>query len=119
MSKHRETAQERIARMQRERQQAEKEAKESKSTQTAELVCQLTHESDGEPDFAELAKKLEERKAMEAKGENEGHVKMTIYVEENLAKSFNALITKRGQQKQFINQAIRDFVQKKAKELGM
>ena len=44
---------------------------------------------------------------------------MTIYVEENLAKSFNALITKRGQQKQFINQAIRDFVQKKAKELGM
>ena len=61
MSKHRETAQERIARMQRERQQAEKEAKESKSTQTAELVGQLTHESDGEPDFAELAKKLEER----------------------------------------------------------
>lgn len=122
MSKQRETAQERIARMQRERQQAEKTAKEAQSTQstqTAELVGQLTHESDGEPDFAELAKKLEERKAMEAKGENEGHVKMTIYVEENLAKSFNALITKRGQQKQFINQAIRDFVQKKAKELGM
>lgn len=119
MSKQRETAQERIARMQRERQQAEKAAKESQSTQTTELVGQLTHESDGEPDFAELAKKLEERKQKEAKGENEGHVKMTIYVEENLAKSFNALITKRGQQKQFINQAIRDFVQKKAKELGM
>ena len=119
MSKQRETAQERIARMQRERQQAEKAAKESQSAQTTELVGQLTHESDGEPDFAELAKKLEERKQKEAKGENEGHVKMTIYVEENLAKSFNALITKRGQQKQFINQAIRDFVQKKAKELGL
>lgn len=119
MSKQRETAQERIARMQRERQQAERAAKENQSTQTTELIGQLTHESDGEPDFAELAKKLEERKAVEARGENEGHVKMTIYVEENLAKSFNALITKRGQQKQFINQAIRDFVQKKAKELGM
>ena len=119
MSKQRETAHERIARMQREREEAEKRAKETQSTQTTELVGQLTHETDGEPDFAELAKKLEERKTMEAKGENEGHVKMTIYVEENLAKSFNALITRRGQQKQFINQAIRDFVQKKAKELGM
>lgn len=121
MSKQRETAQERIARMQRERQQAEKAAKESQSaqTQTTELVGQLTHESDGEPDFAELAEKLEARKEKEARGENEGHVKMTIYVEENLAKSFNALITKRGQQKQYINQALREFVQKKAKELGL
>ena len=88
---------------------------EEESTQ----VGQLDHENDGEPDFAELAVKLEERKQKEARGENDGHVKMTIYVEENLAKSFNALITKRGQQKQFINEAIRDFVQKKAKELGL
>ena len=88
---------------------------EEESTQ----VGQLDHENDGEPDFVELAVKLEERKQKEARGENDGHVKMTIYVEENLAKSFNALITKRGQQKQFINQAIRDFVQKKAKELGL
>lgn len=85
----------------------------------ATQVGQLDHENDGEPDFAELAVKLEERKQKEARGENDGHVKMTIYVEENLAKSFNALITKRGQQKQFINEAIRDFVQKKAKELGL
>lgn len=93
--------------------------KESQSSWMAELDGQLTHESGGEPDFAELAVKLEERKQKEARGENDGHVKMTIYVEENLAKSFNALITKRGQQKQFINEAIRDFVQKKAKELGL
>lgn len=93
--------------------------KESQSSWIAELDGQPTHESGGEPDFAELAVKLEERKQKEARGENDGHVKMTIYVEENLAKSFNALITKRGQQKQFINEAIRDFVQKKAKELGL
>ena len=93
--------------------------KESQSSWMAVLDEQPTHESGGEPDFAELAVKLEERKQKEARGENDGHVKMTIYVEENLAKSFNALITKRGQQKQFINQAIRDFVQKKAKEFGL
>lgn len=71
------------------------------------------------PDFDELAKKLEEIKTKEAKRENEGHVKMTIYVEESLARSFKALITKRGQQKAFVNQALKDFVIKKSKELGM
>ena len=84
-----------------------------------DLVAQLTHEDAGEPDFAEIAKKLEERKAQEAKGENFGYVKMTIYIEENLANSFNALITKRGQQKAFANEAIADFVLKKSKELGL
>lgn len=114
-----ESAQERIERMKKQKEEAARAAQEKKNNQTADLVGQLTHKNDGAPDFSELAKKLEERKAAEAKGENEGHVKMTIYVEENLARSFNALITKRGQQKQFINQAIREFVEKKARELGL
>lgn len=114
MSKN-ETAAERLARMKKEREAAKvKEAHDSN-----DLVDQLIHESDGQPDFSEIAKKLEQRKAQEAKGENEGYIKMTIYIEENLAKAFNALITKRGQQKEFANQAIRDFVQKKASELGL
>lgn len=114
MSKN-ETAAERLARMKKER-----EAAKAKGTHDSnDLVDQLTHESDGQPDFSEIAKKLEQRKAQEAKGENEGYIKMTIYIEENLAKAFNALITKRGQQKEFANQAIRDFVQKKANELGL
>lgn len=114
MSKN-ETAAERLARMKKEREAAKaKEAHDSN-----DLVDQLIHESDGQPDFSEIAKKLEQRKAQEAKGENEGYIKMTIYIEENLAKAFNALITKRGQQKEFANQAIKDFVQKKANELGL
>ena len=113
MSKGKESAAERLERMKREK-EATKDVSKS-----ADLVNQLTHESNGEPDFSEIAKKLEERKAQEAKGENEGHVKMTIYVREDLARSFNALITKRGQQKEFVNQALQDFVQKKIKELGM
>lgn len=115
MSK-KETVQERLERMKREKEAAQVASKENPN---ADLVSTLHHEADGTPDFEDLAKKLEERKAQEAKGENEGHVKMTIYVEENLARSFNALITKRGQQKEFVNQALRDFVQKKAKELGL
>lgn len=110
-----ETAAERLARMKKEKEAAAAAAQEKSS----DLVGQLTHENDGSPDFTDLAAKLEERKAQEAKGENEGHVKMTIYVREDIARSFNALITKRGQQKQFINQALQDFVQKKARELGL
>ena len=117
MSKN-ETAAERIARMKREKEEAEKAAKEKK-TATTELVGQLTHDDDGAPDFTEIAKKLEERKAQEAKGENDGFVKLTIYIRKDIADSFNALITKRGQQKEFANQAFADFVLKKSRELGM
>ena len=117
---NKETAQERIARMKREKEEAAKAAAAAGTqNQHTELIGQLTHENDGSPDFTEIAKKLEERKAQEAKGENEGHVKMTIYIRKDIADSFNALITKRGQQKEFANQAFSDFVQKKARELGL
>lgn len=108
-----ESATERILRMKRE-----KEAAAAKSG-TNELVGQLTHEDSVEPDFTKIAKELEERQAVEKKGENEGYVKMTIYVRQDIAKAFNALITKRGQQKEFTNQALSDFVAKKIKELGL
>ena len=116
MSNQKESVKDKLARLQREREEASAKAKEEDS---AGLISQLTHEASGEPDFAEIAKKLEERKAQESKGENEGYVKMTIYVRQDISDAFNALITKRGQQKQFVNQALQDFVQKKIKELGL
>lgn len=115
MSNKQESAIERINRLKREKE----EAKAAQAPEAPALVSQLTHEDTGEPDFSELAKKLEERKAQEAKGENEGYRKLTIYIEESLADAFNALITKRGQQKEFANQAFRDFVQKKVRELNL
>lgn len=115
MSKQHESAEERIARLQRERAEAAKKA----GNENKDLIGQLTHEGDGEPDFSQIAKKLEERKAMESQGENAGFVKMTIYIREDIAASFNALCTKRGQQKAFANQAFQDFVQKKIRELGI
>lgn len=108
-----ESVQEKLARMQREA------AEKTGGNESTDLVSQLTHEGTGAPDFAEIAKKLEERKEQEPKGENVDHVKMTIYVREDLARSFSALCTKRGQQKEFINQAIADFILKKSRELGI
>lgn len=108
-----ETAKERLARMQREA------AAKAGAGDNTDLISQLTHEGAGEPNFEELARALEERKAQEATGANEGFVKMTIYIEETLARSFNALCTERGDQKRYANQALADFVQKKARELGL
>lgn len=113
MSEKKETAMERLERLKRE-----KEAAKNSET-TTELVNQLTHESNGEPDFTEIAKRLQERKAQESKGENEGYVKMTIYIRKDIADSFNGLITKRGQQKEYANQALADFVAKKIRELNI
>lgn len=104
MSKN--SAAERIAKMK----QAKQEAK------PAEVMKDLTRETE---DFTQLAEKLQERKEQEAKGENEGFQKMTIYIRDDIAESFNALITKRGQQKEFANIALADFVKKKARELGL
>ena len=109
----RETTEQRIARMKKEKEAAKAASKDN------DLVGQLTHEESGEPDFTEVAKKLQEKKEQEAKGENVGHVKMTIYIREDVAAAFNALCTKRGQQKEYANQALQDFVQKKVRELNL
>lgn len=110
-----ETTQERLERMKREREAAAKKAGETDTS----LVDQLTHTDSGEPDFEEITRKLRERQEQETKGENDGYVKMTIYIDAKLAAAFNALITKRGQQKEFANIAFADFVQKKIRELGI
>ena len=108
-----ETAKDRLARMQREA------AEKAGAGDNTDLISQLTHEGAGEPNFEELARALEERKEQEATGANEGFVKMTIYVREDIARSFNALCTERGDQKRYTNQALADFIQKKVRELGL
>lgn len=114
MSKKRtESVQERLERMKREKEAAKKAAP------TEELVSQLTHESNGEPDFAELADKLKARQDEKKVYPRKGYVKYTIYIEEPIADAFNALCLERGDQRRFASEAIADFVQKKARELNL
>jgi len=86
---------------------------------SAGIARQIVDETAGERDLEALAAKLKERQDRERHGENFGHVKMTIYVKEDVYAAFNALITRRGQQKEFVNQALQDFVLKKARELDI
>lgn len=108
-----ESAAERLARM-KAQQEAAKKGQGNK-----EIVEQLAHESTGEPDFAELAAKLQARNEKEKSSLLDGAVKYTIYVDEDIAAAFNALCLKRGDQRRFINQALAEFVKKKSKELGI
>lgn len=116
MSKEKkETTQERLERMKREREEAVMKTGDGDNS----LVDQLTHTDNGEPNFAEVAQKLRERQEQETKGENDDCEKMTIYIRKDIAAAFNALSTKRGQKKEFANIALADFVQKKIRELGL
>lgn len=111
MSNNTETAAERLARLKREKEAA----KEAGGT---DLVSQLTHESDGEPDFAELAEKLKNRKEGVEAAKPEW-IKFTIYIDRPVAEAFQALCTERGDQRRYATAAFADFVKKKSKELGL
>lgn len=113
MSK-KETAAERIERMKREKEAASKETEKN-----APLVQQITNEKSLEPDFAEIARKLKERQDAEKTSALAGAVKYTIYLDADVASAFQALCIKRGDQRRYANEAMKDFINKKARELDI
>lgn len=113
MSKNNESAIERLAKLKAEKEAAKAAAKDS------DLVSQLTHESTGEPDFSEIAQKLKERNSDGKESVMAGAVKYTIYIDKDIAEAFAALCMKRGDQRRYANEALADFVKKKARELGI
>ena len=116
MSNHKNRVASKLAQMQKET----GEARTADPINNADLVEQLAHEDAGEPDFAELAKKLEERKEAEKKpSANANTEKFTIYVDKDIAAAFKALCTERGDQKRYATQAFAEFVERKVKELGL
>lgn len=111
MTKNNESAAERIAKLKKEKEAAKA------NNENKEIVSQLTHESTGEPDFADLAQKLSERKEAKKTSVMANTVKYTVYVDEDVAKAFDALCLKRGDQRKYVNAALKDFVLRKSREL--
>ena len=112
MTDRKETAAERLARMKREKEAASE-------GNTSELVGQLTHEKDGEPDFAELAQKLRDHLDGSPGSVKPEVVKYTLYIDAPVAEAFKALCVNRGDQKVYATEALSDFVKKKAREMGI
>ena len=112
MTERKETAAERLARMKREKEAAS-------DGNTSEIVGQLTHETDGEPDFLELAQKLRDHLDGDPSNVQPNVIKYTLYIDEPVAEAFKALCVKRGDQRVYGTEALSDFVKKKAREMGL
>lgn len=116
MSNNKESVAAKLARLQRET----GEAGTVDPIINTDLVAQLTHEEAGEPNFADIAKRLKESQDMEKEPSFlDGTTKFTIYVDNDVAEAFKALCVKRGDQRRYATQAFSDFVLKKTKELGL
>lgn len=96
--------------------QQKDEISTSGSTQK-KVIGGLMQQEAETPDFAKIASELAEHHEKEKRSLNDGYVKDTIYIQEDLYKAFNALCTERGLKKTYVNEAIKDFVLKKHKEL--
>ena len=66
------------------------------------------------PDFMKMAEELESQK--ELKSENDGYIKDTIYIREDLYRAMQAICTRQGDKKKNVNQAYEDFLTKVYKE---
>lgn len=103
-----------LDRLKREREEAAQRKQEDKT----DLVDQLTHESDGEPDYAAIAEQLKQRQAS-ATAAKPDYVKFTIYIDRPIAEAFKALCTQMGDQRVYATEAFADFVKKKAREMNI
>lgn len=111
---NKESVKEKLERLKREKEAAAK----SGSGENTELVSQLTHESDGEPDYAEIAAKLKQRHE-DIVSTSPEWVKFTIYLDRPVAEAFKALCVKHGDQRRYATEAFKDFVRKKTRELDI
>lgn len=91
--------------------------KETIKGNSGKVISGIISQEQETPDFARIAEELKQRHEREARSLNDGFVKMTIYVDENIAKAFNSLCVKRGDQKEYINAALADYIQKRYREL--
>lgn len=85
--------------------------------QSKRVIDKIMHQEEEQPDLSAIAAELQERNEREAKGENEGYIKATIYIKEEVYNAFQALCLRRGDKKKYTNEAFLDFILKKHKEL--
>ncbi len=87
-------------------------------SEKAELVNKIMNQEEETVDMKAIAEALQEQNKEKAPGLNEGYTKDTLYIEDDIYKAFNALCVNRGDKKKFVNEALKDFVLKKYKELS-
>ena len=91
--------------------QKEKEADEKNKPGVVNTI--VTGEEE-KPDFMKMAAVLEEEKE-EKKSANEGYIKDTIYIREDLYKAMQALCVQQGDKKMLVNAAYEEFLTREYK----
>ena len=81
------------------------------------LVPKLLHQQEEQPDLSAIAEELKKRHKEEAAGENEGYIKDTIYIREDLYHAFQALCLKRGDKKKHANAAYEQYILNEYKKI--
>lgn len=88
-------------------------------TNKTDFVNKLVNQEEESYDMKAIAEELQKKfSSEEPVSANSGYTKDTLYIEDNLYQAFNALCVNRGDKKKFTNEALRDFVLKKYKQLG-
>ena len=85
---------------------------------TPGIVDDLAHDDTGVGSLNELTKKIKQKRAP-VESINQDYVKMTIFVRSDIAEGVYALCTRRGQIKQFVNEALANHIREKAHEMGI
>lgn len=81
------------------------------------MRAHMTEQKDETPDFSAIAEELRKRQEEEKHSMNENHVKMTIYVREDIAKAMESLYLKRGDHNRIVNEAMAQYVEREYKRL--
>ena len=81
------------------------------------LVPKLLHQQEEPTDLSAIAEELQKHHEENAIGENEGYIKDTIYIREDLYKAFQALCLKRGDKKKHANAAYEQYILNEYKKL--
>lgn len=94
-------------------QKIQKEKEETEKTRP-DVVQSIVTGEDEKPDFMKMAEVLEEEKE-ERKSANEGYIKDTIYIREDLYKAMQALCVQQGDKKMLVNAAYEEFLTREYK----
>ena len=92
------------------------ESKETLKQDKPNVVDSIATGKESKPDFAKMAEVLEAQKE-DRKSENDGYIKDTIYIREDLYKAMQALCNKQGEKKTRVNAAYEMYLTKVYKEL--
>ena len=95
--------------------EALKQQQENKKSNVVETIASgdINHDK---PDFDKMAEVLESKKE-EAKSENDGYIKDTIYIRADLHKAMQALCNKQGDKKIRVNEAYEQYLTRVYKEM--